>query len=165
MGILLTHKCEETHCMPAADSFDFGSFSSKLPSLKFNFGGSSGGGDGGDPTEEMIKHAFALLSPLGFGGICGICTAVYVKKVGSQAMYIGGMAFIFLQGLAYMGYIDIDYKKVVDDTSKVIDADGDGKITSNDFIAIWKEVKKILMFNLPGGSGFAAGFALGLKYF
>jgi len=40
---------------------------------------------------------------------------------------IGG-AFIFLQSLAYSGYIQVDWGKVEREYRQVLDLDGDGKV-------------------------------------
>lgn len=94
----------------------------------------------------------------------GICTGVAMKRVGSKAAVIVGAGFVVLQGLAYLGYISIDFAKVKQDATKLMDQDGDGELTAKDVKAIWHNIKDILMFNLPGMGGFSAGVVLGLRY-
>ena len=94
----------------------------------------------------------------------GVCTVVALKRLGNETAAVLGFGFAVLQGLSYMGYIKIDYRKVQDDATKLIDADGDNKITTNDFYALWAKFKDIMSFNLPGASGFSAGVALGVYF-
>lgn len=94
----------------------------------------------------------------------GICTGVAMKRIGNGAAAAIGGAFICLQGLSYMGFIKIDYGKVSEHASKLLDADGDGKLTTNDAVVLWNKVKEVFSYNLPGASGFSAGVALGLLF-
>ena len=94
------------------------------------------------------------------GFFCGMA----VKRVGQEVGYVIGLAFIGLQSLNYLGYINIDYKKVTKDAEKIMDADGDGKLSVNDALVIWKEARKMLEFHLPSAGGFSAGLALGLYW-
>ena len=83
MGLYLAHRNDRALCAPAApDLFGEDGFFKKLSSSLgmegkkwFGEGGKGGGkgGEGGrDPTEAMIDYAFKIMSPLGFGGICGV---------------------------------------------------------------------------------------------
>jgi hypothetical protein len=47
------------------------------------------------------------------------------------ALVVGSL-FIFVQGLAYCGYIEVKWGKVIGDVEKKLDTDGDGKVTSSD---------------------------------
>jgi uncharacterized membrane protein (Fun14 family) len=69
-----------------------------------------------------------------------------------------------MPGLAYAGYITIDYKKVQKSAETLIDADKDGKITAHDFVVMWRSLKSVLVSQLPQASGFSAGFAMGIYY-
>lgn len=51
-----------------------------------------------DPVETLIDQAFAIMAPLGFGGIFGFATGYALKKVGEQAAYVVGLTFLGLQG-------------------------------------------------------------------
>lgn len=94
----------------------------------------------------------------------GICTGVAMKRIGNGAAAAIGMSFVGLQILSYLGYITIDYKKVTQDASTLLDADGDGQLTHNDAVVLWNKVKDVLSYNLPSASGFSAGLALGLYF-
>eukprot|EP00286_Rhodomonas_abbreviata_P021531 CAMPEP_0181296708 /NCGR_PEP_ID=MMETSP1101-20121128/4848_1 /TAXON_ID=46948 /ORGANISM="Rhodomonas abbreviata, Strain Caron Lab Isolate" /LENGTH=97 /DNA_ID=CAMNT_0023401591 /DNA_START=127 /DNA_END=416 /DNA_ORIENTATION=- len=82
-----------------------------------------------DPVESFIDEYMPTLQKLGFGGVMGICTGVAMKRLGNNAAAVVGAGFVVLQGLSYLGYIQIDYDKVTKDAQTLVDADGDGKIT------------------------------------
>jgi uncharacterized membrane protein (Fun14 family) len=46
----------------------------------------------------------------------------------------------------------VNLLQVAEDATKLIDVDGDGKL------------KDVFSYNLPGASGFSAGFAMGLYF-
>lgn len=94
----------------------------------------------------------------------GICTGIALKRIGTGAASLVGMGFIILQSLNYMGYITIDYKRIQHDTIRIIDINNDGQFTIADMKIIWEKCKDILTFNLPGASGFSAGFAMGIYF-
>jgi uncharacterized membrane protein (Fun14 family) len=51
----------------------------------------------------------------------GYCGGITAKKVGKGMAMVIGIAFFGLQGLAYKGLIDIDWKKVQDSAVSTID--------------------------------------------
>ena len=51
-----------------------------------------------------------------------------------------------------------------DPSLNILDADGDGKLDTNDLLIYWKQLKDMLSHSLPSSSGFATGFAIGLYY-
>lgn len=164
LGLVYHLQRTEAHCDSARGS-EGASGARAWRNQTLKMGGEGGGSPtGSDPVEMFIEQYGPTLSKLGFGGIAGICTAVCVKKLGREAAYVGGLGFICLQAMAYYGYINIDYGKVSKDVQSAIDADGDGKLTVNDFKVYWREFKKILTFNIPGMGGFSSGFLIGLRY-
>ena len=94
----------------------------------------------------------------------GICCGVAFRRLSSNVAYAIGLAFLGLQGLSYAGYININYHKAIKDVTKVLDVDGDGKLTSKDAIYLWRQLHKILTYNIPGMTGFSAGTLLGLYF-
>ena len=117
-----------------------------------------------DPIELLIDKCSPIVGPLGFGGLIGFCTAVVFKRVSVQAAYGVGICFIGLQTLNYLGYVQINFLKVQKDAIEILDADHDGKLTSKDLIIIWRNLKNILISNVPSAGGFSAGLALGLRF-
>lgn len=125
----------------------------------------SNGRDSGksDLVEELIKRVLPIMSPLGFGGCMGFCTGVVFRELGHKMAYVIGVSFVFLQSLSYMGYISVDYYKISKDAQNVLDADKDGKLTANDAVVMWRELKKVLVMNVPSAAAFSAGLVLGLR--
>merc|ERR1711935_1128942 len=99
----------------------------------------------------------ALVGQLGFGGVCGVCTGVAAKKVGIQMAYYGGLAFVGLQTLAYMGYVKVDYLKMQSDATNLLDQNGDGKLDEQDAKIAADHAVAILKRGLPSAGGFSAG--------
>lgn len=147
-----------------------GKGTSEVSSVSMRGGGGSGKGGPGDSSsgedavDAVIDQIMPYVQKLGFGGIMGVCTGVALKRLGNQAAGVIGLGFVCLQGLAYMGYIDIDYGKVKDDAKKLVDQDGDGKLTSKDVKMLWHKIRDMLTYHLPGMGGFSAGFLIGVRY-
>ncbi len=94
----------------------------------------------------------------------GYFAGAAVKRFGEEVAVVIGVAFVGLQTLQYLGYINIDYGKLSKDLEKKLDVTGDGKLDANDALAVWREIKKILTYNLPSAGGFCSGLFLGLYY-
>lgn len=107
-----------------------------------------------------------MLVPMGgqltLGSTLGFCSGYALRIVGRAAAVGVGGAFMFIQGLAYTGYIQVDWRKVEKDYLRALDKDGDGKVTARDFEHIGRRTVDALAFNLPAGAGFTAGLAYGM---
>ncbi len=68
---------------------------------------------------DLLTTYKPLLQKLTFSSFMGYCTGITAKRVGKGMAYIAGLGFIVLQGLAYKGFIDVDWKKV---EKSVVDA-------------------------------------------
>ncbi len=95
----------------------------------------------------------------------GACSGAALKRASREVAYTIGLAFGGLQVLAYLGYISIDYNKLEQDASKVLDVNGDGKVDEKDLEGLWSKVQSVLAFHLPQAGSFATGLALGFYYF
>jgi uncharacterized membrane protein (Fun14 family) len=73
------------------------------------------------------------------------------------------MGFVVLQSLQYSGYVQVDHGKLRKDMERILDLDQDGKVGQDDVKIGYDKIMKILEYNLPAGSGFAAGFLGGLR--
>jgi uncharacterized membrane protein (Fun14 family) len=131
------------------------------------------GGDGGkDNTapdagvaepDFVMDEVLPLASQITFGAAMGLSSGYALRQVGRLAGLTLGAGFCLVQGLAYMGYVDVNWRKVERDYSRALDRDGDGKITVKDFELIFHDVADVLKFNMPAGSGFTGGLAYGLS--
>ncbi|KAG7394893.1 hypothetical protein PHYBOEH_004485 [Phytophthora boehmeriae] len=97
-------------------------------------------------------------------GFCmGGCAGFAMKKVSKLGAVAVGTLFILLQVASYSGYVDVDYKKIERDVMNYLDINKDGVFDTKDLDSMYKSLMTILEFNLPAGSGFAAGFMLGYR--
>jgi uncharacterized membrane protein (Fun14 family) len=103
-------------------------------------------------------------SELCFSSMMGISCGYAAKRLAKDALYGVGLAFMGLQGLAYFGYITINWNKIEGDVTKAIDQDGDGKLTVKDAGVLMKRVVGFFRTGLPNAAGFTSGFYLGLKF-
>jgi len=104
----------------------------------------------------MGEPAFAPYLPaFGFGAAAGLAVAYAAKKLTKAAAIILGSAFILLQGMAYLGWLTMDWGAVEAQT-----------------IGLWRHAAgdapaaqcwQILVANVPFAGGFGTGFTLGFK--
>ena len=67
----------------------------------------------------MLEKYQGELHEMGFSGLAGVCSGYCLKRV-SQEVAVGiGAVFMLLQGLQHAGYININYKKLNADVTKV----------------------------------------------
>jgi uncharacterized membrane protein (Fun14 family) len=97
---------------------------------------------------------------IGFSSVTGFCVGAAFKRVGTEAAYLLGSAFITLNALAYAGYVEVNWLKMRSDFESKLDVDGDQKITSKDF-KLW--LQKLLPYGV-NAAGFAVGLVAALKY-
>mmetsp|Transcript_15051 Transcript_15051/g.42487 ORF Transcript_15051/g.42487 Transcript_15051/m.42487 type:complete len:127 (+) Transcript_15051:137-517(+) len=116
-----------------------------------------------DAVETALDKLKPVLAKVSFGGIMGYCSGLALKKVGKAVAVVIGMGFFGVQTAAYMGYIEVNWSKVVADAVKPLDTTGDGKVDMEDVKTYWKKLKKILMNGLPNAGGFSLGFLYGVK--
>ena len=83
---------------------------SSLSSLSFSFSFS---------ILQVLEKYQGELNEMGFSGLAGVCSGYCLKRV-SQEVAVGiGAVFMLLQGLQHAGYININYKKLNADVTKV----------------------------------------------
>ena len=69
-------------------------------------------------VDAMLNTLMPIGGQLSFGSAAGYC-AGYALRVGGRIAAVGvGSAFILVQSLAYMGYVDVDYNKAERDFEK-----------------------------------------------
>lgn len=60
-----------------------------------------------------------------------------------------------IQILSYLGYVELDYRKIEDEVMGALDIDSDGKVDSNDIKEVFDRVMKVCLstsvFCLSGG--------------
>merc|ERR1719453_1940428 len=100
-----------------------------------------------------LRKLQPLASKLGFGGVLGLTSGYALKKIGKMAAFSAGCIFILFQSAAYAGLIDIKWGDIEHKAEAALDMDGDGKLTMNDAVVVWKKyLKPMLTYHLPGGA-------------
>eukprot|EP00937_MAST-01D_sp_MAST-1D-sp2_P007947 g7947.t1 len=122
-------------------------------------------GDDGERPADALDVVFQRLLALvpadgGFGEgffamTLGYSAGYAFKAVGKAAALGVGCVFFIVRGLAALGYVQVDARKLQADATRLLDADGDGKLTKKDLI-IWYRAGRQL---LPSTGGFGVGFA------
>eukprot|EP00239_Pterosperma_sp_CCMP1384_P002362 CAMPEP_0197847468 /NCGR_PEP_ID=MMETSP1438-20131217/6324_1 /TAXON_ID=1461541 /ORGANISM="Pterosperma sp., Strain CCMP1384" /LENGTH=271 /DNA_ID=CAMNT_0043459401 /DNA_START=79 /DNA_END=891 /DNA_ORIENTATION=- len=114
------------------------------------------------PVGTAVKEVEPFATQIGFGVVAGYTSGLAMRTAGKVGGIAIGTGFIFIQGLSYLGYVDVDWRKVERDYCTLLDFDGDGKVTTNDINLAWNKVQSVLAFNLPAGTGFSAGLLYGM---
>jgi len=91
----------------------------------------------------------------GFGGVTGLVAGYATKKATKLVALVLGGIFLLVQGLAWLGWIEINWT-VVQTTAEGVWEDPAGMTLADHAWAI-------ISANLPFGGGFAVGFAAGFK--
>jgi uncharacterized membrane protein (Fun14 family) len=129
-------------------------------------------GQGGDIWHALAVSAGDTLqagidsgipTQLSYGFISGYCSGYALKKVGRTAAVVFGLGFMSLQTLSYYGYVKVDHGQIRKDVESLLDLNQDGKVDRSDGELAYDKLMSVLQFNLPGGSGFAAGFVGGIR--
>jgi uncharacterized membrane protein (Fun14 family) len=130
------------------------------------------GGEGNDLWHSIavsVGESFqagidsGIPTQLSYGFVSGYCSGYALKKVGKTAAFVFGLGFMSLQTLSYYGYVKVDHGQIRKDVENLLDLNDDGRVDGKDGELAYNHVMKVLQFNLPGGSGFAAGFVGGLR--
>mmetsp|Transcript_87389 Transcript_87389/g.182876 ORF Transcript_87389/g.182876 Transcript_87389/m.182876 type:complete len:203 (+) Transcript_87389:35-643(+) len=98
------------------------------------------------------------------GTLLGFCSGFAVKKTGKAAAFVVGCLFCLQQSLSYAGYITVNWKKVEDDLTKLLDTNNDGTLDMTDANAHYFKMLEILQHNTYSlSAGFGGGFLYGVK--
>eukprot|EP00584_Thalassiosira_punctigera_P007664 CAMPEP_0172528126 /NCGR_PEP_ID=MMETSP1067-20121228/2619_1 /TAXON_ID=265564 ORGANISM="Thalassiosira punctigera, Strain Tpunct2005C2" /NCGR_SAMPLE_ID=MMETSP1067 /ASSEMBLY_ACC=CAM_ASM_000444 /LENGTH=137 /DNA_ID=CAMNT_0013311989 /DNA_START=116 /DNA_END=529 /DNA_ORIENTATION=+ len=128
-----------------------------------NSGDEAASNDDDSNFNSILATYKPLIKNLTFSSFMGYCSAFTAKTIGKGVVFMAGLGFMTLQGLAYTGFIDVNWKNVEKSVVKKIDADNDGEITEKDLKLYWQKLKTILTNNIPDASGFGLGFMFGLR--
>jgi uncharacterized membrane protein (Fun14 family) len=118
----------------------------------------------GDGAADVWIAALAPASlQLGLGSLAGAAVG-YTLRAGAKAVaVVAGGGFMLVQGLAYNGIVEVDWKKAEREAVRLLDRDQDGKLTGNDVQSIWANLNEVIRWNVPAGSGFSGGLLYGLS--
>lgn len=117
---------------------------------------------------DLMNQAMDALGPIAsqmtIGSVMGYATGKALLTAGNMMAIFVGTSFMIFQGLAYKGYIAVNWTPIVSDTKLMFDMDGDGDFDTDDMKLIGKKFIEVCTFNLPGGGGFTAGLLFGLGF-
>merc|ERR1712071_695522 len=99
---------------------------------------------------------------LSYGLICGFTSGFALKKVGRAGAVVAGLGFVAIQTLNYSGYVNVNFEKMNADFNQMMDVNNDGNVDEKDAKQISDKVMEVLSYNIPAGSGFGAGFIMGV---
>ena len=80
-----------------------------------------------DKINQLIDASKPILKKFTFSSFMGYCGGLTAKKVSKAMAIVIGAVFFGLQGLAYKGLIEIDWKKVQQEAVGKIDTVSSGK--------------------------------------
>ena len=104
-----------------------------------------------DPSHALS----ASLSSLGFGGVLGAAVGFTAKKTLKIAAIVVGLSFIAVQLLLHFGLLHVDWGAIESASHHAwVDASGETAAAR-----AWA----VLSADLPFGTAFVAGFALGFR--
>ncbi|KAJ1563101.1 FUN14 domain-containing protein 1, partial [Cladochytrium tenue] len=96
--------------------------------------------------------------------IFGACSGYATKKLAKTGGLMVGVAFMSLQLLSHADIVRVNWPRVEQLVVGKMDADGDGRLTQNDFRVAGLRLVHNLTQDLPSAGGFAAAFVLGFRY-
>lgn len=118
--------------------------------------------------ENFMDNIGVMLKPLAgqisYGVVLGGCAGYAAKKMTKVAAFAVGGVFLGLQGLAYKGYINVNWEQIEKEAINKLDQDGDGDFDGDDVKLIMGDFYDFAKFQLPGAGGFGTGLVLGLRY-
>lgn len=117
-----------------------------------------------DVVQSILSKAKPILGNIGFGSIVGYCSGLAMRSIGRAAAVLIGGTFIGLQVAVGMGYIDVKWDKVGDQTKQAIDVNADGQLNVDDAKEYWKRLRKVLTHKIPSAGGFSLGFLYGVRH-
>ncbi|KAG2450787.1 hypothetical protein HYH02_004624 [Chlamydomonas schloesseri] len=116
-------------------------------------------------TDMLWNLAGPILTNLGFSGCVGAAAGIALKKVGQFLAVCVGLLFLMVQGLAYTGFITVNWANVHTTVTHVLDVNKDGKLDADDFKHMMNSGLGVLSQGVPSVGGFLGGFLLAIKQF
>lgn len=97
-----------------------------MPLFSSNSNPSSGEPYGPPNDEDSSFNALVgpykpLLQKLTLSSVMGYCSAITAKKIGKGIAFVAGLGFLALQGLAYKGIVDVNWKELEKNVANAVD--------------------------------------------
>lgn len=97
-----------------------------------------------------------FLETVTLGGLAGLVTGIFMKRLGIVAAIFAGLIFVTLQLLAYFGFITINWGGVEAVVSPILE--------SQRLRGFWESFLEVMTRNLPFAAAFVPGFFIGLRF-
>jgi uncharacterized membrane protein (Fun14 family) len=97
-----------------------------------------------------------FLETVTLGGLAGLVSGIFMKRVGIVAAIIAGLVFVTLQILSYYGFITINWGGVEAAVSPVLEPER--------LRGFWSGFVEVMTRNLPFAAAFVPGFFVGLRF-
>lgn len=109
------------------------------------------------PVVELpaLGPLLPLVEQVGFGAVAGFVAGFAVKKLGKLAALLLGTLFVVVQGLAWVGYVQVNWAAV--------QADAEPWVEAAALREGWGALLDVLTYNLPFAAAFVPGLLLGLR--
>lgn len=98
---------------------------------------------------------FPYAEQLGFGLVAGFAVGYALKKVGKVFAIVLGLAFVFVQLLAYGGFVTVHWSEVQARVDPLLARDSLG--------SAWEGLVGVLTYNLAFAGAFVPGLVVGLR--
>lgn len=114
-------------------------------------------------NDELAKYIYSIFKDsvpghLGFGFVMGYCSGYSLKKISKIGAFLIGSGFMCVQFLSAKGYWIVNYKKIQDDLTNLLDVNKDGKLDQDDI----KMVLDMLYPTMTSFGGPPTSFLVGL---
>jgi uncharacterized membrane protein (Fun14 family) len=107
------------------------------------------------PMPNIVDQITPYLGQISFGGLAGFAVGYALKKIGRVALVVFGLLFITVQVLAYLGFIEVNWLRIQQVASPVLERSG--------LEGAWKGLLGVLTQNIPFAAAFVPGLLLGLR--
>lgn len=96
-----------------------------------------------------------FVQQLSFGAVAGFAAGYALKKVGKLAALIVGLLFVFVQVLAYYGFVTIDWVEVQNRVNPLLETEA--------LNSVWQGLVNVLTYNVTFAAAFIPALVLGLR--
>lgn len=97
------------------------------------------------------------------GFTAGFAMGYAIKKSLKAFAIVFGILLVFMQCLAFAGYVKTEWTQLSETFINILDQNGDGIVDDKDMRIWWEKAAAVVGYNLPAGSGVIAGFTLGIR--
>lgn len=98
------------------------------------------------------------------GGLLGLCSGFFIKKLGKFFIFYIGMTVVTLQILVHFNIVSVEWRTLERKFKRSLDVDGDGEVSIHDWASLIKRGLAVLTVNLPFNTTFLTGLWVGYRF-